>query len=161
MPCSYSYTEPSQPSLYAWFQDLIKYHNNALAIRLAYKDGIPISAILTLRFKETVYHKYGCSDWNFNRFGATPWLLWKAIVVAKSDGAVKFDLGRTEEDGTGLLAFKNHSVPQPGHLIYWRSDTPSLNSEERWKLKIAKRVFSFMPTFSLRIVGKLIYRHFG
>ena len=150
------------PSPYLWFQNLIKYQATALEIRLASKDGIPISAILTLRFKGTVYYKYGCSDARFNRFGATPWLLWRAIVGAKSGGATKFDLGRTEENNPGLLAFKNHWAPQPGHLIYWRSpDTPSLQSAERWELKVAKRAFSFMPNVLLRLTGRLLYRHIG
>jgi hypothetical protein len=150
------------PSPYVWFQNLIKCQGNALEIRAAYKNGIPASAILTLRFKETVYYKYGCSDTRFNRFGAMPWLLWRAIVAAKSDGVIDLDLGRTEEDNTGLLAFKNHWAPQPGRLIYWRSpDTPSLESAERWKLKMAKRAFSFMPNVLLRLTGRLLYRHIG
>jgi hypothetical protein len=150
------------PSPYSWFQNLIKYQGDALEIRLAYKDGIPVSAILTLRFKETVYHKYGCSDTRSNRFGATPWLLWKAIVAAKSNGAVNFDLGRTEEDNTGLLAFKNHWAPQPGRLNYWRfPGTPSSSSGKHWKLKAAKRAFSVMPKGLLRVLGGLVYRHIG
>lgn len=150
------------PSPYVWFQNLIKYQGDTLEIRAAYKDGIPISAILTLRFKETVYYKYGCSDARCNRFGAMPWLLWKAMIAAKSNGAIKFDLGRTEEDNAGLLAFKNHWVPQPERLFYWRfRDVPSAESSTHWKLKMAKRAFSFMPNALLKITGRLIYRHIG
>ena len=150
------------PSPYIWFQNLIKYLGDALEIRLAYKEGIPVSSILTLRFKDTLYYKYGCSDVRFNSLGATPWLLWRAIVAAKLDGAIKFDLGRTEEGNAGLLAFKNHWAPQRERLIYWRSpDTPSLNSAELWKLKMAKRAFSFVPNILLRLTGRLLYRHIG
>jgi hypothetical protein len=54
------------------------------------------------------------------------------------------DLGRTEDDNSGLLAFKNHWAPQPGRLIYWRfPDTRSLDSAERRKLKMAKNTFSY------------------
>jgi hypothetical protein len=54
------------------------------------------------------------------------------------------DLGCTEEDNSGLLAFKNHWAPQPGRLIYWRfPDTPSLDSAERQELKMAKHAFSY------------------
>ena len=70
------------------------------------------AAILTLQFKETVYFKYGCSDARFNKFGAMPWLLWSAIVDSKvRSEQVEFDMGRTQEDNAGLLAFKNHWVP--------------------------------------------------
>ena len=98
------------PTRYTWFQNLIEFQGKALEIRLAYKADTPISATLTLRCKDAVYYKYGCSDIQFNRFGAIPWLLWRAIAAAKLSGATEFDLGRTDEDDTGLLVFKNHWV---------------------------------------------------
>jgi Acetyltransferase (GNAT) domain len=145
-----------------WFRNLIRHLGDAVRIRAAYKDGTPIAAVLTLRFKGTVYYKYGCSDARFNRFGAMPWLLWRAIVEARTNGAVAFDLGRTEADNPGLLAFKNHFVPQPQHLTYWRyPDASSLDSLYGWKLRAAKRVFSCLPNSFLRIIGQSTYRHIG
>jgi hypothetical protein len=150
------------PIPYAWFQNLIHSHDNALEIRMAYKDNIPIAAILTLQFRNTVYYKYGCSDKRFNKFGATPWLLWNAIAAAKSKGANEFDMGRTQEDNAGLLAFKNHWVNQPERLVYWKfPDSSALHSFDRWKLNMAKRIFSYMPDKLLTISGRLIYRHIG
>lgn len=150
------------PIPYAWFRNLIQFQGKALQIRLAYKDKTPISAILTLQCKGVVYYKYGCSVAEFNKLGATPWLLWRAIAGGKSNGATKFDMGRTEEDNAGLLTFKNHWVPQPQRLVYWRfPETSSLSSVNGWKLKVAKRVFSSMPDRLRTIAGKLIYRHIG
>ena len=68
------------PPPYAWFHNLVQCQRESLEIRVAYKDENPIAAILTLRFRGTAYFKYGCSDARFNSFGATPWLLWRAIV---------------------------------------------------------------------------------
>lgn len=151
------------PTPYEWFRNLIHCQGKALEIRLAYQQETPVAAILTLRFRDVVYYKYGCSDARFNKFAATPWLLWRAIVSAKSNGATEFDMGRTENGNTGLLAFKNHWVPNPMRLIYWRfPDTSySLDSVDGWKLKMAKRVFSCMPSKLLKITGRLIYRHIG
>jgi len=150
------------PIPYAWFRNLVLFQGEALEIRVAYKDETPISAILTLQFKETVYYKYGCSDVRFNKFGATPWLFWKAMVAAKTRGAREFDLGRTEEDNLGLLAFKNRWAPRPRSLIYWRYPIgSSLVSVTGWKLKMAKRVFSCLPNSILNIIGHLVYRHIG
>ena len=150
------------PIPYAWFRNLVRYEGKALEIRLAYKDKIPISAILTLQFRDTVYYKYGCSDARFNNFGATPWLLWRAITGAKLNGATKFDMGRTEGNNAGLLEFKNHWVPQPKLLVYWKfPDCSSLDSVGGWRLKIARQVFSCMPNRILRIIGELFYRHIG
>ena len=150
------------PSPYNWFQNLINSHQDALQIRVAYKDEIPIAAILTLQFKNTVYYKYGCSDVRFNKYGATPWLFWKAITAAKLNGAIEFDMGRTQEDNPGLVAFKNHWVPQPEHLTYWRYPYASpLDSARNWKFRAAKAAFSIMPNSLLTKIGQVMYRHIG
>ena len=150
------------PPPYAWFQNLVHFEGEALEIRVAYKDENPIAAILTLRFKKTGYFKYGCSDSRFHKFGATPWLLWRAVADAKSNGAIEFDLGRTEADNPGLLAFKNHWVPRPKRLVYWRfPGTPSFLTAGGRKLQMAQRVFSHMPDRLLAMTGRLIYRHIG
>ena len=150
------------PIPYAWFNNLIQCQGEALEIRLAYKDRTAIAAILTLRFGSVVYYKYGCSDTRFNKFGAMPWLLWRAIETGKSNGANQFDMGRTQEDNVGLLAFKNHWVRQPERLVYWKFPKSSaVASIDRWKLQMAKRIFSHMPDRLLTITGRLIYRHIG
>ena len=151
------------PPPYSWFRNLIHYQGEALEIRLAYQSETPIAGILTLRFKDVVYYKYGCSDARFNKFGAIPWLLWNAIVAAKSSGANEFDMGRTEVNNARLLAFKNHWVPNPKQLIYWRfpESSHSFDSVDGWKWKMAKRAFSHMPSGLLTITGKLLYRHIG
>ncbi len=150
------------PTPYAWFRNLIYELGEALEVRVAYKEERPAAAIITLQFKDVVYYKYGCSDERFNQFGATPWLFWRAIAAAKSNGATAFDMGRTEQDNVGLLRFKNHWVPQPKSLVYWQYPYIStLESSGNWQLKFARRVVSFMPDRLLRIIGKLAYRHVG
>lgn len=151
------------PPPYDWFQNLISCQGKALEIRLAYQNETPIAAILTLRFRDIVYYKYGCSDARFHKFGAMPWLLWNAIAAAKSEGANEFDLGRTEAENAGLLAFKNHWVAQPKQLVYWRfpEDSNSAYSTGGWRSKMAKFIFSCIPNRLLRVAGKLLYRHVG
>ena len=150
------------PSPYIWFQNLVQCLGKALALRVAYKDGIPVAAILTLQFKHVVYFKYGCSDIHFNNLGATPWLLWKAIAAAKLDGAQEFDLGRTQKDNAGLLSFKNHWVPETKSLVYWQYPQGiSLGSVDDWKLKLAKGAFACLPDKMLAVIGELVYRHIG
>ena len=150
------------PPPYAWFQNLLHCQGNALEIRVAYLDEIPIAAILTLGFRKTRYFKYGCSDARFNKFAATPWLLWRAIVAAKANGALEFDLGRTQLDNAGLLAFKNHWVSRHQLLTYWKFPGASARDMSDGRmLKMAKRVFSHMPQRLLVATGKLVYRHIG
>lgn len=151
---------PPQP--YEWFQNLIGSLGNAIAIRLAYKGATPVAAILTARYRDVATYKYGCSDINFKNLGAMPLLLWMAIQEAKSSGAKEFSLGRSDEDNTGLIAFKDHWTQNSTPLIYWRCPGPvSMNSRESWGLGVAKRVFAVMPMRVQAATGRLIYRHIG
>jgi hypothetical protein len=150
------------PTPYTWFRNLIYDLEAALEIRVAYKDGSPIAAILTLQFRDVAYYKYGCSDQRFHKYGATPWLFWRAISAAKSKGATEFDLGRTEQDNPGLLAFKNQWVPSPKRLVYWRYPYVSKHDPDRkWAWKVAKGAFSVAPARIQMIIGKILYPHVG
>ncbi len=150
------------PTPFAWFRNLIQSQGQALTIRVAHKDATPVAAILTLRFRDVLYYKYGCSDARFNKFGATPWLLWKAVSEAKLSGANEFDMGRTEEGNAGLLAFKRNWVLIPKQLVYWSfPEVSGVGSVDGWKVKMAKRFVSLMPRELLAFTGRLIYRHIG
>jgi len=146
---------------YVWFQNLVESFGEVPEIHLAYKERAPAAAILTLRFKNTVFYKYGCSDRSFNHLGATPLLFWKAIAQAKSSGATEFDLGRIDEDNSGSVAFKNKCESRSQQLVYYRfSDLPTSVGGE-WKLRMLKHVFACLPTGLLEATGNLIYRHIG
>jgi hypothetical protein len=151
---------PPQP--YKWFQNVVQCMGEYLEIRTAYKNDIPIASILTLRFRNTVYYKYGCSDAQFNHLGATPFLLWRAIWDAKSNGATEFDLGRTEMGNAGLIAFKNKWAPGPQTLTYWKFPGSLADSVRfEWKVKVLKGVFSLMPSRLLTATGRFLYPHIG
>ena len=151
---------PPQP--YLWFQNLIDILGDSITIRVAYSGNLPVSAILTLRFRDVAYYKYGCSDAKYNSLGATPFLLWNAICDAKAKGAKTFDLGRTDLDQPGLLNFKNHWTPNPEQLVYWRyPESSSHSTASGWKMKLMKNAFGHMPQGALEATGKFLYRHIG
>jgi hypothetical protein len=151
---------PPQP--YRWFQNLVQCLGESLEIRVAYKDEVPVASIMTLRFRNTVYYKYGCSDARHNHLAATPLLFWRAICNAKSKGGTQFDFGRTEIDNEGLLAFKNKWAGESQPLTYLRFPSSYSNpARSEWKMKVLKRVFSLMPNRLLTATGTLLYRHIG
>jgi hypothetical protein len=151
---------PPQP--YAWFRNLVDCLDGSLDIRVAYKEQVPIAAILTLRFRDTIYYKYGCSSIEFKNLGAIALLLWRAIRDSKAAGAEHFDLGRSEVDNKGLITFKDHWAGSRTGMVYWRypGQDPRTGSEG-WKMKAVKQVFARMPHRFLALTGKLIYRHIG
>ena len=151
---------PPQP--YSWFRNLVDCVGDSLEIRVAYKDQVPTDAILTLRFRNVVYYKYGCSNRKFKDLGGTTLLLWKAIQDSKDAGAEEFDLGRSEIGNKGLIAFKDHWTEGHTSMVYWRYPAPSsLVPSESRRLKLAKHIFAWMPRGLLTMTGELIYRHIG
>jgi hypothetical protein len=151
---------PIQPL--AWFRHLIDCMGDRLTLRVASKGAHPVACILTLAFKDTVVYKYGGSDAKFNNLGGTILLFWKTIQQAKHNGATEFDLGRSDCDNEGLVAFKEHWGAVRSPLTYWRYPGGKREGTGRdWKMQIAKQLFAIAPDSVLTRAGKLLYRHMG
>jgi lipid II:glycine glycyltransferase (peptidoglycan interpeptide bridge formation enzyme) len=151
---------PPQPL--DWFRNLLDCLGDQINIRVASKEHQPIAAIMTLRFKDVLTYKYGCSDHRFHRFGGVQLLLWKAIDQAISNGAREVDMGRSDLDSPGLITFKDRWAAAQSRLIYWASPAHSATrSQSGWKLNTAKKIFSHAPTTCLTFVGNLLYKHVG
>ncbi len=158
---------PPQPI--AWFRNLVACLGDKLTVRVASKDGQPIAGVLTLSYKDCLVYKYGGSDARFHNLGGMPLLFWKAIQEGKERGAQEFDLGRSEIDNPGLVAFKNHLGATCSKLGYFRAVRPArcgagnaakVGSAD-WKLRLVKGAFARMPDSMLRVAGSLLYRHVG
>jgi hypothetical protein len=153
---------PPQPL--SWFRNLIACFKEALQIRVAFKYDQAVAAILTLRYKNTLTYKYGCSDPRFNNLGGTQMLFWKAILGAKSSGLTRFDLGRSDADNAGLVTFKDRLGASRSEMLYlrYRTHAGSVGGDKNdWTLRLAKPIFARSPATILRAVGHLFYKHIG
>ena len=156
---------PPQPL--QWFRNLIDCLGEALHIRVAFHGSRPIAAILTLRYKDTLLYKYGCSDARFHNLGGMQLLLWRSIQEAKGADLRTFDFGRSDCDNTGLIRFKERWGAIRSALIYSRY-TISAESRDnykprasQWNLRIAKRLLSHAPGKVLSMAGDVLYKHIG
>lgn len=151
---------PPQPL--AWFRNLIALFGVRLNIRVARKDGAAIAAMITLRHKDTLTYKYGCSDARLHKIGAVPRLFWEAIQGAKSDGLKAFDLGRSAVSNEGLIQFKEHLGAIPHPLTYWRVNG---RSDPRRSSAVVPSFLlnsvSLLPDRLFRLTGKVLYPHVG
>jgi len=135
-----------------------------LQIRLTFKAKRPVAAILTLRHKNTLVYKYGCSDVRFNNLGGTQLLFWRAIEESKREGLQMFDLGRSDWDDGGLLIFKDRWGSERSTLSYLqftvspRSDALKV-SGAGWVPRMGKRMMPYLPSCVLRAIGSALYRH--
>jgi CelD/BcsL family acetyltransferase involved in cellulose biosynthesis len=155
---------PPQPR--QWFRNLIDGFGEGLKVRIAQKDGQAIAGMLTIRHKDTLVYKYGCSDLRFKSLGGMHLLFWKAIQEAKNAGLRNFDLGRSDADQTGLVTFKNRWGTTRRTLTYSRyaeagKSTHAFEVPTHWKLRTAKQVFAHLHPAVLSAVGHFLYRHVG
>jgi CelD/BcsL family acetyltransferase involved in cellulose biosynthesis len=153
---------PPQP--FTWFRNLAACLGNALAIHLASKDNRPVAALLTISFRKTMVYKYGGSDAAQHKLGGMPFLFWRAIQEAQSRGIEELDLGRSDLDQPGLIAFKDHLGAQRSALTYSQTPAPRRESAAEAASPLAsaaRRVVSRLPDPLLDLTGRLVYRHLG
>jgi hypothetical protein len=150
---------PPQP--WKWFCALAGSFGDQLKIRVASKDGIPVAAILTLFHRKTVTYKYACSDARFHRLGGPSLLLWEAISEAKAEGFEELDMGRSDIDDAGLVAFKERWGAAPSELTYFRYPAAANRPVLEWSKRAAMRISVFAPSKALTVAGNLLYRHMG
>lgn len=156
---------PPQPL--EWFINLMKCFGPAMKVRVVSKADRPVAAMITLRHKETMVYKYGCSDALVNSLGGMHLLFWKAIQEAKAADLICFDFGRTDADQQGLITFKNRWGAAQSILSYSRygaseSATHLLDlSSTNWKTKAAKGLLSTLPSGLVSRIGEVLYEHVG
>lgn len=154
---------PPQPR--EWFANLAQCFGKDAKIRLASKDGSPIAAMMTIRYKDTLVYKYGGSDPNFNRFGSMHLLFWAAIQEAKDMGLRWLDFGRTDQHQHGLITFKSRWGCSQSSLTYVRYGASSKSthvfdlSSSPTKTRLAKFALSHLGPEALSLIGRLLYRH--
>jgi lipid II:glycine glycyltransferase (peptidoglycan interpeptide bridge formation enzyme) len=150
---------PTQPL--SWFRNLAAAFGDRMRIYRASYAGHPVASILTLRHRQTLVYKYGCSDIAYKKLGATPALFWRAIVDAKADGCVEMDLGRSDTDHHGLIAFKEHLGGRRETLTYYRHTGSAPDFRISGCMAALQRVISCAPASVQFKAGNRLYKHFG
>ena len=132
-----------------------------MEVRIARKDQTPVAALLTLRFRETVVYKYGCSDERYHHLAGMPLLFWKLIEESKTEGAESLDFGRTDLGHDSLRRFKDQFGTVSQQITYLRYPAATSTPMNIASLSRLRRVCSLMPDAVLSAAGRLAYRHIG
>ena len=130
-------------------------------IRVASKDGRPVASIVTLRHKQVLVYKYGCSDHRFNNMGGTQLLLWNAIQEAKNDHLSEFDMGRSDCENPGSLCSRIAGAPLAQLDLPSLSCARSLDILRGRQASIGKYVWSHVPSSVLAVAGRVLYKYMG
>jgi lipid II:glycine glycyltransferase (peptidoglycan interpeptide bridge formation enzyme) len=147
----------------SWFNNLAHFLGDRLKIHMVSKNDKPIASILTLTHRHTIVYKYGCSDSSFSNMGGTPYLFWKVIQQAKETGFSVFDLGRSDYEDDGLIAFKEHLGATAKDITYFRGS--HLKNERLFPktgaASLMRYTLSRLPDPLLAGIGNILYRHIG
>ena len=149
------------PQPLAWFRNLARLMGDRLTIRIAKKGGIPIAGLLSMRHRETVVYKYGCSDERFHNLGAVPFLFWNLIEESKAAGAEQLDFGRSDWDQQSLISFKDRFGAVRSTLNYFRLSRVNESSKTSLIAPMIQRWVPHMPDTVLCMAGSIAYRHVG
>ncbi len=150
---------PPQP--FSWFRNLAGCLGDRMTVRVASVGERPIAAIVTLRHRNTVTFKYGCSDERYSRHGGTQLLFWRMIEEAKSQGVEWLDMGRSDCDQHGLIDFKSRWGAASSVLTYLRYPADGQLGGAGCKEHLAGRIVSLLPDAAFSLAGRLLYRHLG
>jgi len=152
---------PPQPV--QWFLNLLDVFPGEAKIRVLSQGDQPVASIFTFLYNGAMFYKYGCSDPRFNNLHGTTQLFWRTIQEAKEKGARVFDLGRSDLDNPGLIAFKSKWGAADRQLTYWRFPQPS---QKRLPVlakggKAGRQILSHLPDPLLILLGRTLYKHAG
>jgi len=151
---------PPQPV--DWFSQLMASFGERLTIHLARHDGKAVAGILTLTCKKTMVYKYGGSDAAHHARGGMPFLFWRVIQEAQAAGIERLDLGRSDLDQDGLIAFKDHLGAVRSDLKYFGTPGRAASGARVSLLsRAARRVAAHLPDAALDFTGRVLYRHLG
>jgi hypothetical protein len=87
-------------------------------------------------------------------------LMWRAIQEAKKDSFMEYDMGRSDWDHEGLLAFKDRwgCTRSTIQNLRYTSSEPARQSSGL-SIRIPYRFFNWAPDCFLTAAGNIMYRH--
>ena len=107
-------------------------------------------------------YKYGGSDAAHHKLGGMPFLFWRAILGAQSQGLEQLDLGRSDLDQSGLITFKQHLGATPSRLTYYVCpERREASARSGALVRAVGGVLMRLPDSALDLTGRLVYRHLG
>jgi hypothetical protein len=154
---------PPQP--FSFFKNVFEYvisEDYGTVFSAFHKEKV-IAASIYLHFGTKALFKYGASEIEHHNLRPNNLIMWEALKWYRHQGFKTMNLGRTELAHHGLQQYKRTWGAKERLFKYYRYDI-------RKKIFLQKlpggenlymRLFARTPTFVLRIIGRLFYKHVG
>jgi hypothetical protein len=155
---------PAQP--FQFFKKIHEYilsKKSGFIIKASYRNKI-IGAAVFFHFGKKAIFKFGASDLKYQHLRMNNLIMWEAIKWYSNNGYESLCFGRTNMEGVGLRQFKQGWGAKEYLIKYFKYDlnTDSLITNNADKMNLIIRfVFSKIPIPISRILGTLLYKHFG
>lgn len=156
---------PAQP--YALFKSLWDEFHKANQMRLLFaeKEGVIISGLIVLTFKDRCSAEYIGTDYTYRDVSPDHFLFWQAIQMAHCEGFKIFDFGRTAAADQSHMIFKSRwgteVIDLPQYYYPPKSADLSSNTETSLKYRLIRKVCHHAPDALFPYIGNFCYRHMG
>ncbi|MBO9713553.1 FemAB family XrtA/PEP-CTERM system-associated protein [Sphingomonas sp.] len=146
------------------FTEVLREFGNSADVLIVRHRGAPVSSVLSLYWKGTVYPYWGGGTAAARALRANDRLYFALMGHARTRSCTRFDFGRSKT-GTGPAAFKRNWGFEPRPLTYWDRaaeghaprDANPLNP--KYRLQVA--VWQKLPLWLANQMGPLIARGLG
>ena len=132
---------------------------NILAVRY---NGIPVSSILLLRYRQDITALISCSLSEYHHLHPNNYLYWKLFNDSYLSGAIRYDFGRSLL-GSGPAKFKESwgAESKPLYYEYFlnrKAEIPRMHQGNSRYL-LARRLWSNLPLGFTKLVGPHLIRN--
>jgi len=140
-----------------FFKNIYKTFQDNVFISIANLDGLPVSTLFSLKFKDTLITGWGASLSEFLKYAPNQFVYWNCIKYASESNILCFDFGRSIRD-SGTAAFKNRwgsAKIQLNYCYYPSTKIPPLPHHEYGHFA---QIWSKMPLSLTNKIGPIVRR---
>jgi CelD/BcsL family acetyltransferase involved in cellulose biosynthesis len=133
-------------------------------VSLAMMGEDVLAACVFMRYKDTLYYKYGASDDDGLVHRPNHGIMWDAMQYGIGEGLRILDFGRSDLDGEGLIKFKRGWGTIETDITYAQVGTagrPAAGGSGGGLLDRLKPLIQRMPVPVLKVIGQILYEHVG
>ncbi|MBD3343452.1 MAG: peptidoglycan bridge formation glycyltransferase FemA/FemB family protein [Chitinivibrionales bacterium] len=132
-------------------------------IALAHYENKPVASSIFFLTNDKAYYKYGASDRKYQFTRANNLIMWESILHCLDNNSASFSFGKTLEENTGLMQFKDGWGAGRAAYYYTKLDTESGKTIKypSTVFGLHNKIFSMTSILLLRMFGTVIYRHMG
>lgn len=127
----------------------------------AYSEDKCVSTALFLQSGNSLTYKYGASNSAGQKSRANNLLFWTAIRWGCENGYEIFDFGKTANSNQGLKKFKSRWGADEVALTYSHLPLSPQSDSNGIYMRVMNALIRNSPIWVCRIMGEVLYRHFG